>query len=151
MNKNSLRFDLPSFEPNSRHHLKGPGNKNETNLNERRRNAVRNFAADDDVVADEGLDHFSLSVVREIGQVSDPELCRKRRDVSVAGSGDAPVVAGLTEVVVGVGVDPEREVTLSLAARKFVAGRASVKIASLFETSIDFCQIHSIDNSTEVI
>ena len=95
-------------------------------MNERRRNAVRNFAADDDVVADEGLDDFSLSVVREIGQVSDPELCRKRRDVSVAGSGDAPVVAGLTEVVGGVGVDPEREVTLSLAARKFVAGRASV-------------------------
>ena len=83
--------------------------------------------------------------------MSDPELCRKRRDVPVAGSGDAPVVAGLTEVVVGIGVDPEREVTLSLAARKFVAGRASVKIASLFETSIGFCQIHSIDNSTEVI
>ena len=77
MNKNSLRFELPSFESNSRHHLKSLGNKNETNLNERRRNAVRNFAADDDVVADEGLDHFSLSVVREIGQVSDPELCRK--------------------------------------------------------------------------
>ena len=61
-------------------------------------------------------------VFGETGKVRDAKLRRERRDVPVPGTGDAPVVAGLSEVVGRIGVYPEGEVSLNFAAGKFVTG-----------------------------
>ncbi len=46
-------------------------------------------------------------VFGETGKMRDAKLRRERRDVPVPGTGDAPVVAGLSEVVGRIGVYPE--------------------------------------------
>ncbi len=85
-------------------------------LDKRRRNAIRNFAPDDDVVANVDLDHLRfISGSGKVGEVRDPQLGRQGGDVPVSRSGDASVVAGLTQVVGRVRVHAEREVTLDLS------------------------------------
>jgi len=91
-------------------------------LDKWRRNAIRNFAPDDDVVANVDLDHLRFFPGSgKVGEVRDPQLGRQGSDVPVSRSGDAAIVAGLTQVVSRVRVHPEREVTLDLSPWQFVA------------------------------
>ena len=75
-------------------------------LQKRRRNTIRNLAPNYNIVSNVSLDHFrSVPISGEVRQVRDPQFRRQRRDVPVSRSGDAAVVAGLTQVVGSVGVD----------------------------------------------